>query len=137
MKPITFFVPGDPVPQDRPRACTIAGKIRMYDPKTSVDWKKVVAQVASLQFNRWCGEGALQMTLHFHLPMSDTMRKKCKTITPQHTKKPDLDNLAKAIKDALSGICYKDDCQIVALILEKEYAATNQNTGVCIFIEDV
>ena len=38
-----------------------------------------------------------------------------------HTKRPDLDNLAKAVKDALKGVIYADDSQIVEAHLFKRY----------------
>lgn len=38
------------------------------------------------------------------------------------TGKPDLDNLAKSVKDALTGVAYVDDGQVVALRLRKVYA---------------
>ena len=37
-------------------------------------------------------------------------------------KKPDTDNIFKCITDALSGIAYKDDKQIVAATVNKWYA---------------
>jgi len=39
-------------------------------------------------------------------------------------KKPDADNIIKIIADALNGLAYKDDCQIVRLEFEKFYALT-------------
>ena len=38
-----------------------------------------------------------------------------------YTKKPDADNLAKAILDALNGVAYPDDAQIVKLTVRKRY----------------
>ena len=38
------------------------------------------------------------------------------------TKKPDVDNIAKAILDSLNGIAYRDDSQIVELNMKKLYA---------------
>ena len=38
------------------------------------------------------------------------------------TKKPDVDNLIKIIMDALSGVIYKDDKQIIKMSVEKRYA---------------
>lgn len=35
---------------------------------------------------------------------------------------PDLDKLTRAVMDALSGVCYKDDAQVVSLHVEKVYA---------------
>lgn len=36
-------------------------------------------------------------------------------------KKPDIDNVIKIILDALNGIAYKDDCQVVEVIAVKKY----------------
>jgi crossover junction endodeoxyribonuclease RusA len=38
-----------------------------------------------------------------------------------HTKKPDLDKLARGILDALTGICYHDDSQVTSLSATKSY----------------
>jgi Holliday junction resolvase RusA-like endonuclease len=40
------------------------------------------------------------------------------------TKKPDIDNVAKAICDSINGVAYRDDSQIVCIIAEKRYAET-------------
>ncbi|MEX5590971.1 RusA family crossover junction endodeoxyribonuclease, partial [Pseudomonas urmiensis] len=42
------------------------------------------------------------------------------------TKKPDADNIAKAVTDALNGLAYKDDSQIVILSVYKQYGETPQ-----------
>jgi Holliday junction resolvase RusA-like endonuclease len=39
----------------------------------------------------------------------------------QHTKKPDVDNCVKSVLDALNGIVWEDDAQIVSLLARKEY----------------
>jgi Holliday junction resolvase RusA-like endonuclease len=41
-------------------------------------------------------------------------------------KKPDLDNIAKAILDALNGVAWHDDSQVVELIVEKCYSFTER-----------
>jgi Holliday junction resolvase RusA-like endonuclease len=38
------------------------------------------------------------------------------------TKKPDLSNIVKGVEDALNGVLYKDDSQIVNLSMEKYYS---------------
>ena len=37
-------------------------------------------------------------------------------------KKPDVDNILKAVFDALQGCAYEDDCQIVVIHSEKMYS---------------
>lgn len=38
------------------------------------------------------------------------------------TKKPDIDNIAKAVLDALNGVAYRDDTQVVKLYVRKQYS---------------
>jgi Holliday junction resolvase RusA-like endonuclease len=38
------------------------------------------------------------------------------------TKKPDADNILKAVLDALNGLAYNDDSQIVSARIEKLYS---------------
>ena len=54
-----------------------------------------------------------------------------------HTSRPDLDNLVKATKDALNGLAWRDDSQVVELSAGKCYASGNELPGVEIAIEEV
>lgn len=40
--------------------------------------------------------------------------------------KPDADNVAKSILDALNGLAYKDDSQVANLLVFKQYGAENK-----------
>ena len=40
------------------------------------------------------------------------------------TKKPDLDNVLKAVLDGLNGIAFVDDSQVVAITVRKKYTLT-------------
>lgn len=61
------------------------------------------------------------------LPLNMTatfVRSRPKSITrriTEPTSRPDLDNYAKLLLDALRGIIFADDSQIVGMLLEKEY----------------
>ena len=50
------------------------------------------------------------------------------------SKRPDLDNLNKSVMDALNGIVYRDDCQVVTLNSTKVYAQT-PGVDICIMEE--
>ncbi|HHK41746.1 MAG TPA: RusA family crossover junction endodeoxyribonuclease, partial [Planctomycetaceae bacterium] len=52
-----------------------------------------------------------------------------------HTSRPDLDNLVKSTKDALNGLAWRDDSQVVELSAGKCYASGNELPGVEIAIE--
>ena len=52
-----------------------------------------------------------------------------------HVVKPDADNVAKAVLDALSGIAYRDDVQVVFLGVGKVYARPSDGPSVTVAIE--
>lgn len=53
--------------------------------------------------------------------MSNAFWKRCENGEERPTKKPDADNIAKAVLDALNGIAWKDDNQVVDLQIVKKY----------------
>ena len=63
-------------------------------------------------------EGALVLSVQVFRPMPKAFSKKkkeqCEQGLLRPITRPDLDNYIKGIKDALSGICWLDDAQIVA-----------------------
>ena len=46
-------------------------------------------------------------------------------ISETPTGRPDVDNYAKAVMDALNGIAYNDDSQVACLTSRKQYAAAH------------
>ena len=49
-------------------------------------------------------------------------------------KKPDIDNIANAVLDALNGVAYGDDNLVTALEVSKHYAAQS-HVAITIFAE--
>lgn len=101
--------------------------IRMYDPKKSVEYKDIISSLAKEQYaGKPIEYIPLKMDLRFYrmIPKSvSNKRRKLKEngeIRP--VVKPDVDNYSKAILDALNGILYKDDSQIVELNVSKYYS---------------
>lgn len=118
---ITFTVPGDPKPQGRPRFVRMGKFVRAYDPKTSVDFKSKVAFFGT-QSGLKPHDGAVMVSVDLYLKRP---KAKCrKSDSPMKlpcSKRPDCDNFAKAIADALTGIAWKDDGQIQTLNVRKWY----------------
>lgn len=48
-------------------------------------------------------------------------------------KKPDVDNIVKIVADALNGVAYHDDTQIVSVLAKKVYAASE---GLDVIVEE-
>lgn len=132
---ISFFVEGTPKAQPRPRA-TIRGKhASIYDCGTANEWKYKVAMklrevVEKLGIKPTDKPVFLYIGLQIARPKSH-YRQSAKSIgllkpnAPRwHTLKPDADNFAKAIMDAIndSHLVWKDDSQVCFLQTTKEYA---------------
>lgn len=118
---IDFSLNVKPVPQSRPRFYVRHSGLRRivgaYDPERCKTFKEVIAWHAKAKAMdlglKEPLKGAIAISLVFQ------MGKNGKEV--YHTKRPDIDNLAKAVKDALKGIIYTDDSQIVEAHLFKRY----------------
>lgn len=69
----------------------------------------------------------MQINVFFEIPKSYSKKKKtdCLSHKIRPTIKPDYDNIAKNIGDALNGIAYPDDKQIVSGTVNKFYSDTS------------
>jgi len=121
-----FFVPGKPVPQPRHRVAVRGRFPAAYIPKNHAvhEWKRQVEACALAALNKWeidrewNKDSALNMHAYFHLPRPKGNK------TKRPTGRPDLDNLLKGVMDALSGVLWSDDSQVVWLASEKAWSDT-------------
>jgi len=141
--PFIFFVPGEPAPAGSKRAIPIynrhtgkfvvdkAGRpvIGVTDAsKRSRPWKD---RISALAAEAWKGpllDEPIALTLRFIMPRPGTHfgsrrgEKYLKQCAPTwHSISPDLDKLARAAADAMTGVVFRDDCLIVAQIVTKFY----------------
>lgn len=100
----------------RPFVNRKTGQALMVRGKSSVQWETLVRSEAQRARTSLCPlDGPLTCTLVFSLQAP-------KTVKRQHpTTRPDLDKLVRGVFDGMTGILYKDDCQIVALHCSKKY----------------
>lgn len=123
---ISFTVYGEPVAQGRPRAAAVNGQVVMYDPQKSRDYKYYVRLAAAQHKPPKPLEGELEVVIDVYRSIPKSMPKRKRQLALQGkirpVTKPDVDNYVKAIKDALSGIIWKDDKQVVSLTVRKWYS---------------
>lgn len=123
---ISFFVPGPPVGKGRPKATTINGHARMYTPAKTVSYEGLVAMAArDAMAGRPPLQGPVVLVLDVHMPVAASWSRKARAaaladVTPP-TKKPDSDNVLKAVCDAINGIVWVDDVQVVDVVLRRRY----------------
>lgn len=74
------------------------------------------------------GELRVIIEAYFKIPKNTKKSDKLKMATNEirPTKKPDSDNIAKIILDALNGVAYQDDKQVVSLQVEKYYTEADE-----------
>jgi Holliday junction resolvase RusA-like endonuclease len=121
---LEFVIPGEPISQGRPRFSTHGGFARAYDPKKSRDGKAMVKLCArdAVSNAEWEEplSGPIEMMIQFGIALPKSQYRKRTPVPRQwRTKKPDLDNLMKLVKDACSGVVFLDDNQVVRVVAEK------------------
>ena len=120
---IRFEILGQPIAKARPRV-TRTG--HAYTPSKTVNYEALVKYTyQSLYPHREPILGLIEasITAVFPIPKSYSKKKTNELLAgpSNYDKKPDCDNLAKIVLDALNGIAYKDDSQVTMLHICKEY----------------
>lgn len=108
-----FTIPGKPFGKQRPKATAVGGHARVYTPKETVSFESKVAEIARPFFPVPIeGPVKLRIVAVFQIPKSWSKRKQAEANEQHHTQKPDADNIAKALKDGMNRIAWRDDCQV-------------------------
>jgi Holliday junction resolvase RusA-like endonuclease len=115
MQHVYFEVKGDPVPKARARTVRKGGRTWSFTPKKVAVWEKTVKEEAAKHFAEPL-VGPIQISMIFYMNRPQSRRKDVWVPTT-----PDLDNLEKAILDALNGVAYEDDRFVVAKNAQKKY----------------
>lgn len=123
---IKIMVPGEPVAQGRPRFNSYTK--RAHDPAKSRKYKELVGYYAMRHKPNELFDCALAVEIDiFRSPpqsiskvKKNSLSLKNETLTP--VTKPDVDNYAKGIKDALNGVIWTDDSKVVDLRVRKFYS---------------
>lgn len=111
------------VPQSWATKAAAEGKaprvVITLDNSKTKGWEQLVAEQAQTVAADGLFLGPVVLTVTFRLPRPASLAKRYL----HHTKKPDLDKLLRATNDALTGVLYTDDSQVVDLHARKTYTA--------------
>lgn len=133
---LSFRIPIEPVAQARPRAVNMANrrkyyrpgkpKIILHDPTNVKRYKQLLGYYIRQHYDAEPLTGPLRVTLRFYrdIQRSDSQKKKdakdAGTIRP--IRKPDTDNYVKSTLDALNGVLWADDNEIIEFSAGKWYS---------------
>ena len=141
---MTHFVI-DGKPQGKARARTFynprLGRVQSITPEETVNYENWVKMcfMNQVKDKRWFDKEPLKMSIeaYFPIPKSTTKRDRERIDLGQlwPTKKPDADNIAKVICDALNGVAYGDDTQIIVLEVLKDF--TEENPRVEVYLKGI
>ena len=131
---IEITIEGKPIAKKRPRFVRRGKFVSAYNEQETEEGRwlwEALPQVGNKKF-----EGPVKMECDFIMPIpkSTSIKKRVAMITGKtsHTKKPDLDNCLKFVKDCLNGHAWIDDAQVVE-VTAKKYYGTDPMTVIKIY----
>ena len=122
--PVAFFVPGEPVTQGSMKSIG-RGRIAHVKGPELTAWRTTIAAAARAAGATAVGDHqAVKVEAMFWLTRPVSVKR------PFPSAKSDVDKLSRALFDALSGVAYEDDGQVVTLVVDKRYADDKHPAGV-------
>lgn len=123
---LSLFVEGEPVAKARPRVTTRNGRTWAYTPRKTEVAERAIRTLAKVSMGtRVPTEAAVRLiyTAILPIPKSWSQRKQRDAAAGRihPVSRPDTENLLKTSMDALNGVCYRDDSQVVSVIAAKRY----------------
>lgn len=131
MPEITISIQGKPIAKARPRFFRRGKFVGTYNCQDTAEGKfkwELLRQILPYRNSEapLADKGTpVKLSLKFFMPIPESISKKKRELYVScaipHTKKPDLDNCAKFVKDCANGILWHDDSQVVYLKASKAY----------------
>jgi Holliday junction resolvase RusA-like endonuclease len=125
---VMFTVEGTPVGKGRPKFARRGNFVSTYTPTKTRDYETLIAEAASQAMGSSEPlKTPIAAYIYITVPIPASYSKKrsaaCLDGLERPCKKPDADNILKAYFDAMNGIVYEDDSQIVSIHATKRYGA--------------
>lgn len=119
---VQFTVPGEPKGKGRPRFLKTG---RTYTPPATIQYEKHIAARAleSMRGQPVNTPCSVSIVAYKGVPASWSKARRQRALQGLEVPgKPDLDNVAKAVLDALNGVVYADDVQVTRLKVKKMFS---------------
>jgi crossover junction endodeoxyribonuclease RusA len=130
---IAFHVPGVPAPQGSKRH--VGRGILVESSKALAPWRTTVGVVARQEYSGPPLDGPVRVKLTFTFPRLKRHYRANGELRDSaeywHGSRPDVDKLARAVLDGLTGIVFRDDGQVCELAAGKRYG---DNAGVDVMV---
>jgi Holliday junction resolvase RusA-like endonuclease len=127
MRVIGFEIPGEPQGKRRARFVRAGHFIKSYaDPKT-LNYETFIREMFCVAYPGFTPVGdQVEVEIKSFCGMPKNVSKKKRALMEtgelRPAKRPEVDNIAKVILDALTGLAFKNDSQVVKLLVEKSYS---------------
>ena len=128
MKTISFIYYGEPVAKGRPKFFRKGNFVGTYTPKKTAEAEEDFKTQALNHRPKTLITGEISLEVGFYRGLKKSMSKRAKTdaldgrLNP--VSRPDIDNYVKLVCDAMNGLFWKDDAQIINLTMKKRYSET-------------
>ena len=133
---VTFKVDANPVGKQRARYARRGNFVQTYTPDKTRNYEALLKEAAiEAMGSSEPLETPVSLYLYIRVPISKSFSKKkvqdCLNGSEQPMKKPDSSNVLKSVEDAMNGVVYIDDCQIINHHITRVYS-TLAGVDICV-----
>jgi Holliday junction resolvase RusA-like endonuclease len=133
---VTFKLDADPVGKQRARYARRGNFVQTYTPDKTRTYESLIKEAATEAMGSSEPlETPVSLYLYIRVPIPKSYSKKkvadCLNGLEKPIKKPDASNVLKSVEDAMNGVVYRDDCQIVNFHVSKVYSSQS-GIDVCV-----
>jgi Holliday junction resolvase RusA-like endonuclease len=142
MKEVVFEVLGKVQAKGRVRFSNRGGYVKTYTPENTINYenwvKTCLIQAVGNKYSTYAGAVKIELKAVYAPPKSYSKKKTKMLLETEapYLNKPDCDNIAKIVCDALNGIAYKDDSQIFDVKISKVYGVDEKLIVKISYLED-
>lgn len=121
---LEVFIPGKPAAQGSKRH--VGGGRLVEQSKAVAPWRTLVAWHVAQEWTAAPLDGPIDLEVEFVMPRPSATPKRR---TPPAIRRPDVDKLLRALLDAVTGVLWRDDSQVVQVFMTKRIAELGEQPG--------